>query len=99
TTQSSGFQRSATAAPWRSAYGRGFLGPPDEQSALSGPPPWSNKRALQHDAAVDRPPRLRQKPGRDDRKLRAVRQLAEQVDQPAHRPDQIAPVAPRQPPP
>src|SRR4030095_3014717 len=93
TTQSSGFQRSATAAPWRSEYGREFWGPHDEQSAISGPPQWSNKRALQHDAAVDRARRLRQKPGRDDRKLRAVRQLAEQVDQPAHRPDQIALVA------
>src|SRR6185295_2906145 len=54
----------------------------------------SNQRALEDDAAVDGAGGLRQQPGGDHRDLRAVGQLAQQVDQPPHGPDQIALVAP-----
>src|SRR5262245_23174913 len=54
---------------------------------------WSNERAFQHDAAVDGARSLRQQPDRHHGHLRAVGQLAQQVDQPAHGADEIALVA------
>src|SRR5262245_41118540 len=84
-----------TANPTLDSHARRFsMASSIAEAPLEARTSSSNERALEHDAAVDGAGGLRQQPGRDNRHLRTVRQLAQQVDQPAHGADQIALVAP-----
>ena len=74
----------------------GCAGPLRTLGGFGGPyrgPPFSNERALEDDAAVDHARGLAQQPRRLDRHVRPLGELAQQIDQPAHRAHEVALVA------